>query len=378
MTKYSRFIFTISIFFLLVLTGCQQTWQIEVQVNDTAHDVIEQEIVSFYLDELDYEKESILLAQIFYHQGFTLIDNIRIEDNHGQTHIYDWEQIAETSRIFPNGDILINQKTYETQIIHIEPSTLANEIKYSITDIAPTIANILNLPPLTEATGNPIYDGSANHVAMILIDGLQYNKLIELISLNKIPFFSTIDQIKQGLTVFPSITTASTTALLTGAPPQINHVYGYGYRSTDSDTLFDLAVDNGKAVTAVEGYSLAFNLHNAKVILSGDRDGDGFTDDNVLKNSLNTIESDMPDVLFIHFHDVDDLGHRFGPDSEEYTHAIIKIDDYLSQIFDSLPESTHIIIFADHGMQDDSFSAGGNHGMLTQKAMIIPILLLEK
>ena len=165
---------------------------------------------------------------------------------------------------------------------------------------------------------------------------------------------------------------------MTGAPPQVNGVYGYGYRSTDSKTLFDLAAEGGRSVTAVEGHSLAFGLQNANVILSGDRDGDGFTNDNVLVNSLRVIGDGMPDLLFIHFHDVDDQGHSYGPDSPEYEAAIIRVDKYLAQIYQALPVNTFIIIFSDHGMQNDPTSTGGNHGGLTLSAMTIPIIFLEK
>jgi predicted AlkP superfamily pyrophosphatase or phosphodiesterase len=86
----------------------------------------------------------------------------------------------------------------------------------------------------------------------------------------------------------------------------------------------------------------------------------------------------MPDLLFIHFHDVDDQGHSYGPDSPQYEEAIIRVDSYLSQILDALPSNTFITIFADHGMQADLASNGGNHGQLTESAMVIPIIFIKK
>jgi len=129
-------------------------------------------------------------------------------------------------------------------------------------------------------------------------------------------------------------------------------------------------------VIAVEGASLPFNLRNAETILSGDRDGNGFSDDNVFTNSIEVIDANLPDILYIHFHEIDDMGHSYGPESTEYKSAIISVDQYLSEIYDALPKETFIVIFADHGMHETA--DGGNHGTLTAADMIIPIIFLEK
>jgi predicted AlkP superfamily pyrophosphatase or phosphodiesterase len=211
---------------------------------------------------------------------------------------------------------------------------------------------------------------------MILMDGTQYEKLQLLIKADALPFFKTLETFQPGLTVYPPITTSSTAALLTSMSPTKNAVYGYGYRNTESFTLFDLAVENGLSVVAIEGASLPFNLRNAETTLSGDRDGNGYSDDNVAANALQIIKSEMPDLLYIHFHEIDDMGHTYGPESDAYQEALIRVDGYLSQIYDALPGNTFIVIFADHGMHttDD----GGNHGAFKASDLIIPIIFLEK
>jgi predicted AlkP superfamily pyrophosphatase or phosphodiesterase len=290
----------------------------------------------------------------------------------------DWETTAGGAKISKSGEIVIGDLVAQPTSIYVTESPLATEIDLSILDLAPTIAKVLGLPDLPEATGQSQSDLEAEHGVMIVVDGLQYQRLLSMIAQGSLPFFERLPVIERGLTVFPPITTASTAALLTGAPPHINGVYGYGMRSTEIATLFDHAAEQGLSVTAVEGQGLAFNLRNAEVILSGDRDGDRFTDDNVLANSLDVINSAMPDLLFIHFHDVDDQGHSYGPDSPQYEEAIIRVDSYLSQILDALPSNTFITIFADHGMQADLASNGGNHGQLTESAMVIPIIFIKK
>jgi predicted AlkP superfamily pyrophosphatase or phosphodiesterase len=239
------------------------------------------------------------------------------------------------------------------------------------------MAAALGIPELPQAFGEVIKESKAKFGVLILTDGFQYQTLQSMIKAGDLPFLSSIqDQIYQGLTVYPPVTVASSAAFLTGAPPQIIGVYGHGFRSTELTTLFDLAVQEGKSVVAVEGASLPFNLRSAETTISGDQDGDGFSDDNVLTNALDVIQAGMPDLLYIHFHEIDDMGHSYGPESEEYQAAAVRVDNYLSQIYAALPSDTFIIIFADHGMHAEG--EGGNHGNLIASDLIIPILFLEK
>jgi hypothetical protein len=376
MKKYLSFV-TLAILFFAI-TGCQSGWQVDILINGTPSGLIADDLVSFYIEEVGDESGTIQLAHILYHHGFTLIDEIEFLMDDETKQSFDWENIAEKSTINTKGEIMVDGVPYSPDAIDIIPSQLAAEIEFSIMDLAPTMAKVLGLPEFPDAHGQPRSDIKAHHGVLILIDGLQYEKLVSLVKEDALPFLSNIEIINKGLTVYPSITTASTGALLTSAPPYVNGVFGYGYRSTTSKTLFDIAAEDGRSVTAVEGHSLAFGLRNTEVILSGDRDGDGFSNDNVLENSHRVVTENMPDLLFIHFHDVDDMGHSFGPDSPEYEAAIIRVDGYLNQIYQALPENTFITIFADHGMQNDPLSTGGNHGGLTKSAMIIPIIFMEK
>ncbi len=170
-----------------------------------------------------------------------------------------------------------------------------------------------------------------------------------------------------------------TAALLTGAPPQINGVDGRSTRSTEVETLFDVASAAGLDVVAVEGEALAFNLRGAEPQLSGDRDGNGSTDDNVLANALAVLEAGMPDLFFVHFHGIDDAGHTYGPGAPEEESTIREVDAAVGQILASLPAETLIIIFADHGMHlVEEDGRLGNHGNLIERDMFIPIWVVQK
>lgn len=372
---YLAIIFIILAF---ALSACGESWQIGLTTDDQKVGEINQDDVTFYIEKALEEVEVVSLGQLFYHNNFTLIDQIELTSKSGQSQTFIWDEIAENTTISQTGEIFIDDQLYEAESIAISPSSQLREISLSIMDIAPTVANALGLPDIPNADGQVKWtpQGSIDHAVMILLDGLQFQKLQSLIDQGTLSFFQQLNTIYAGLTVYPPITTSSTAALLTSNPPQENGVFGYGYRTTELSTLFDLAVDNGKNVVAVEGNSLPFTLRNAETILSGDRDGNGFSDDNVFFNSIEVIESNMPDILYVHFHEIDDMGHKHGPDSDEYKSAITRVDQYLYEIYNALPENTVIAIFADHGMHETP--DGGNHGTLTAIDLVIPIIFLEK
>ena len=372
----------IILYLFLFTTSCQANWQIEMLSPDKPSSAIDSDIVNFYVketvDEGEDDDKAVSLSHILFHFGFSLIDTISLIKDGQTIKSFEWEEINSISSISIDGNIIVGDEVFEPASIRIMPSPVMEEIEFSILDIAPTVLSVLDLPPLSESIGESRSMAEAERAVMIFVDGLQYEKLVTMIEHNALPFFQTIDEIHMGITVYPSITTSSTAALITGLPPKDNGAYGYGYRSTDEQTIFDIANESGLEIIAVEGHGLAFNIRNAEVILSGDRNNDGYTNDNVLENSLDIIRSRMPDLLFIHFHDVDDAGHHYGPDSVQYENAIKVVDEYLSQIIEELPENTFTTIFSDHGMQADKDGSRGNHGYLTKDSMIIPIIFIKK
>jgi hypothetical protein len=360
----------------LSLSACQPKWEITVFSEGKQVGLITRTEVEFYIEKSSEDTQGVPLGQLLYNLGFTLIEDVAFSLDDEPQNSYVWDEIAEVTTISENGDITVGEQTFTATSLSITPSPLSAMIELSIMDIAPTIASNLGLPDLPDAIGEVRTSVNARHGVMILLDGTQYATLQAMISEGDLPFLQSIGEIQQGLTVYPPVTVAASAALLTGAPPSVNQVYGHGYRSTESTTLFDLAAEAGLSVIAVEGASLPFNLRNADTTLSGDKDGNGWSDDNVYTNAMDVIANNMPDLLYIHFHEVDDMGHSYGPDSDEYHDALIRVDGYLADILDALPEDTAIAIFADHGTHNTA--DGGNHGSLIASDLIIPIIFLEK
>ncbi len=66
---------------------------------------------------------------------------------------------------------------------------------------------------------------------------------------------------------------------------------------------------------------------------------------------------DEPFFFFVHFRDVDLMGHQFGENSEEYNDALISVDIWTGRILQKLKElnlydNTLIYVTADHGFEE--------------------------
>ena len=81
--------------------------------------------------------------------------------------------------------------------IVIKESGLASELELSILDIAPTMAHVLGLPGLADALGEVSYAAEFERGVMILLDGLQYEKLNTLVDAGGLPFFEHINEINR-------------------------------------------------------------------------------------------------------------------------------------------------------------------------------------
>lgn len=84
-----------------------------------------------------------------------------------------------------------------------------------------------------------------------------------------------------------------------------------------------------------------------------------YLDDFVLKCVQDTIENIMPQLMLVHFTDVDTNKHLYGASSKEASEAVKRQDERLGKILDTLEkkhvlQDTDIIILGDHGAKDVS------------------------
>lgn len=327
----------------------------------------------------DSGDQALLLDRVFYESGYQLIENVRLVSADGGEQSFEWALVAFDTWLMKDGRIKMGDQWFTIARIQVEPPLSYFMVEASILDIAPTAAAALGMPAPAEAVGTALLDQSYQQVLLLYLDGFGYWRVNEAIEQGLSPYLAMLEPPKMALTTFPPRTQVSSASVLTGAPPSVHGVTGRNTRKTETQTLFDVAVQQGLSVQAVEGNALSFELRNAQFKLSGDRNGDGKTDDEVLANTLAVLEAGQPDLLWVHFHGIDDVGHRYGPGAPEEQAMIRFVDQAVEQILDNLKPDTLVIIFADHGMHlEGNEGRQGNHGNLIEEDMLIPIFLVVR
>jgi hypothetical protein len=363
---------------LVVLAGCGRNWEATVITPEGNDFVVDTQVLEGLADFAD-EERGVPLERVLWTAGHYAIERLIVTEPEGARHEFEWAPVAEDAWWRENGQVEIEGETFPVSRVEVKPPALLAQVKARLTDVAPTVAATLGLPAPAQASGSALEAPAAGHVLLLFLDGFGYLRYTETLDAGLIPNLAALPVPLLGLTEYPPSTRVGTAALLTGAPPQVNGVDGRSVRSTEAETLFDVAAAAGLQVVAVEGEALAFNLRGAEAQLSGDRDGNGSTDDNVLANALAALDAGMPDLFFVHFHGIDDAGHTYGPRTPEEEAVIREVDAAVGQLLAALPTDTLVIVFADHGMhQVEEEGRLGNHGNLIERDMFIPIFVTVK
>ena len=364
--------------FCLLLAACLPSWETTVVAPDGSAYVVNAarlRELSEYVDE-DEGQEGVLLEQVLWDAGHAAIAQLALLKPDGTRVLLDWPDAADAGLEWrKNGQLDLNGQAARVALsevdltevarIEVQPTALFSQVQASITDLAPTAAAALGLPAPAQAAGQALDVPSAKHVLLLFLDAFGYQRYTQALDQGDIPTLAGLEAPLLAVTTYPPVTCVSSASLLTGAPPQVHGAIRRGFRKTEVETLFDVAAAAGREVAAIEGDALAFQLRGAEWKLSGDRDGNGSTDDNVLVNSLALLAEGMPDLLLVHFHGIDDTGHTYGPGAPEERAAVRDVDAAVGEILNALPEETLVLIFADHGMHPVQEEGRlGNHGQV--------------
>ena len=363
---------------LLLLASCGPTWQAVVEGPAAPLAVDGRLLAELAPFAVEVDGQNLVaLEWLLLRAGHEAVERISVIEPDGTRHEYDWAAVADTAWWLPDGRVQVDNESYTAARVEAVPPALLSRVEVRLTDIAPTVAAALGLPPPAQAVGTALAVPRAGHVLVLFLDGFGYVRYQEALAQGLIPRLAALGAPRLGLTVYPPVTVVASAALLTGAPPAVNGVEQRGTRTTAAETFFDVADAAGRTAVAVEGEGLAFNLRSVDAHLSGDRDGDGHTDDNVLANALAVVEAGMPDLLWVHFHGIDDAGHTFGLGTPEECARVAAVDAAVGTILDALPPDTVVVILADHGqhpVQEDEYR--GNHGHLIARDIFVPIWIV--
>ena len=93
------------------------------------------------------------------------------------------------------------------------------------------------------------------------------------------------------------------------------------------------------------------------------------SDISVTDQCLSYMPQNEPDFVFLYLGVTDELGHKFGWMSKEYLAAVQNAVQCIRRAKETLSQTYHIIVTADHGGHDRS------HGTDLPEDMTIPIIL---
>jgi predicted AlkP superfamily pyrophosphatase or phosphodiesterase len=206
------------------------------------------------------------------------------------------------------------------------------------------------------AASRPLH--AIRHVLIISIDGLRPD-LIDLASTPVIHgLMRSGSYTLHARTVAEGYTVPSHVSMLTGVVPS-RHGVTWDNHIEDAysnvPTLFELAKRRGYTTAVVTGKTKLIVLTKPGTLdwshignESRERDAD------VAREATTLIREHHPDVLFVHFGDVDTVGHASGWGSPEQLRAVTQADQAIGWLQDALKEtsradSTLMIVTADHG-----------------------------
>jgi hypothetical protein len=260
---------------------------------------------------------------------------------------------SSISFLLPESTSAPEPTTTATQVFIYLPT--ATKTPTPLPTPSPTATGLPTPAPVSVPTQVPIRP-KFEHVVIFSIDGLRPDAL----ALADTP---ALDNLKtngayspNAQAVLPSNTMPNHASMLGGMIPD-KHGILWNLPSSESPrvngpTLFSVAHDAGFNTAMVAGKTKLEYLvlpNSVDQFISSD------TSDITVKNqALQVIRAGLPNVLFIHFPDVDNVGHAAGWMSPGQLQMVTIVDGLISEIVTTLREGdyldrTLLIITADHG-----------------------------
>lgn len=240
----------------------------------------------------------------------------------------------------------------------------------TLADVFPSLAARLGLPGLVDVVGLP----SARRFVVVLVDGLGHRLLQR--HLFEVPYLADLFGDAVPLTSgAPSTTATSITSLGTGVAPGVHGIAGYTFRLPGADlrmnaltwdngpgdvetfqasaTLFEQLSDAGVFCTSVglprfrgSGLTRAA-LRGASFVGVDDADEEAR-----LQAIAGAATASERTAVYVYERRLDHVGHGKGTDSPAWRATLRRIDAFLEQLRDRLPDDVALLVTGDHGMVD--------------------------
>lgn len=213
-------------------------------------------------------------------------------------------------------------------------------------------------------------------VMLIYIDGLGWQSFEDAVADGAVPCLAGLSY-ERAASVYPTITPVNYAAMVTGQPPKTTGVTKRGIHQLSCASIFDYAAEKGLTSFASEGDTQILALSNTVLELSPDLNGSGTGDDEIFGLAMEN--RDAYDLVFVHFHSVDDAEHENGPGSAEARQALEQVDEWCAELMDGFDGL--VIVTADHGQHEQDGTGDtayadrkGTHGDFAVSDIFVPIM----
>jgi predicted AlkP superfamily pyrophosphatase or phosphodiesterase len=252
--------------------------------------------------------------------------------------------------------------------------------EYSMTQVMPTVAEILFLPLPAQSNTNVIQEivddlSGSKRIAIIATDGLGLFAWKQW-GIN-MPFLGSMLNRHSIVirSIMPSITPVNFAAMVTGAELAV-----HGVREIDNtfscETIFNVLRKKGKrsAGVGLEKYT-GSNLLGRHADIWGN--GGSGSDDDIEKIVIEISEHKAPDYLIAQLGIIDDVFHQYGPSSPSVVPMLKDTDLRLKRLVTHLKNLDYgVIILSDHGQHDVPDAVGdeyrGIHGTVSNEDCLVP------
>lgn len=253
-----------------------------------------------------------------------------------------------------------------------------NSISYLDPERKITVENCkgLVINPPSKRNSDTYYDTlhyleKGKRVLIILLDGFGYHQYHYAVDNGFAPFLAGYKKAKKAISVYRPVTNAGLAATLTGQGPEKNGVYSREQKDLKTVDIFEKVSNSGGRNLYIEGNIKILNT-SIEPVLNPDYNGNGSTDDEVFAAARGKLDKGY-NLIYVHFHGIDDYGHDYGDLDEKTMQKIKETDSYLKKLIENWQGK--VIITADHGMH--STDGGGDHGFVRYEDLIIPYILAE-
>jgi len=215
------------------------------------------------------------------------------------------------------------------------------------------------------------YMDKGEKVMVIILDGFGYHQYEYAYANGYIDFMRDAGNIKQASSIIKPVTNSGLAAIFTGRPPAESGIYDHDNRQPLVPTIFDSILKGNKSAIYIEG-NIQILKTEIDPVLNTNRNNDGYIDDDIFRCAMENIGEDF-DLMVIHFHSIDDIGHDAGDIVPGTMDRIKLLDSYVKEL--ALSWDGYVIVTADHGMHKTG--DGGSHGEFRYEDMFVPYIVFS-